>query len=238
MSEQCTEERLLKDVEKHTMTVIRADGVNRHLRFRQPDTSSYWFDLITWPGALCINGDCGTYVFSRTQDMFEFFRTDANYAHKKGFRLGINPGYWGEKLTAISAQGGYQKFSEDKFTAAIKDYFDNYVQEDIEAEAEARKEAAENDTPLSQADEEHFKAKAEARDELWSEITEQVLDRAEYGEGTASTAAYEFAHKDFQFQDFFETNLKELTFSYIWCCYAIAWGIEQFDATTTVAVSA
>lgn len=77
MNYECTEERFLKDVAKHEMTVIRDDGINRHLRFKNPNDSSYWFDLITWPGTLCIDGDCGTYVFKRTPDMFQFFRTDS-----------------------------------------------------------------------------------------------------------------------------------------------------------------
>ncbi len=38
------------------------------------------------PVNLAIRGDCGTYMFSRVDDMFEFFR---------GGR--INPGYWAEK---------------------------------------------------------------------------------------------------------------------------------------------
>lgn len=87
MSATCTEERFLRDVAKHEMTVIRDDGVHRHIRFKQPDSGMMFFDLITWPGFLCYCGDMGTYVFQRTQDMFGFFR-------KNGRLDGIDRRYW------------------------------------------------------------------------------------------------------------------------------------------------
>ena len=95
MSDQCTEERFLSDIANHQMTVIRDDVVGRHIRFRRPSTICYGFDLITWPGHLCITGDLGTYVFQRLVDMFEFFRADPFYAdrHPKQ-QLFINAGYW------------------------------------------------------------------------------------------------------------------------------------------------
>ena len=37
MSKQtCSVDHFLKDVADHTMTVLRDDGVNRHLHFRKP----------------------------------------------------------------------------------------------------------------------------------------------------------------------------------------------------------
>ena len=72
----CTEQSFLKDVAEHQMTVLRDDGVNRHVQFRRPGTICMGFELITWPGYLCYTGDMGTYVFRRLEDMFEFFRTD------------------------------------------------------------------------------------------------------------------------------------------------------------------
>ena len=58
-----TEQEFLNDVRGHAMTILRDDGVHRHLRFKKPGSGTYWFDLITWPGTLCIDGDMGTYVF-------------------------------------------------------------------------------------------------------------------------------------------------------------------------------
>lgn len=103
----------VRDTENHKMTVIRAEGVNRHLRFRQPGCSSYWFDIITWPGVLCINGDMGTYVFARIEDMFEFFKVESE-------RYPINPGYWGEKILARPNHEGITEFDEDEFAKVLK----------------------------------------------------------------------------------------------------------------------
>lgn len=72
------EQRFLNDVANHEMIIIRDDGVNRHVRFKRPNSSCMYFDLITWPGHLCYTGDMGSYVFRRLEDMFEFFRTDRN----------------------------------------------------------------------------------------------------------------------------------------------------------------
>ena len=105
--------RFVCDTENHEMTVIRADGVNRHLRFRQPGCSAYWFDIITWPGVLCINGDMGTYVFSRIEDMFEFFKVESE-------RHPINPGYWGEKILARDKHADIVEFDEDEFKEILK----------------------------------------------------------------------------------------------------------------------
>ena len=95
MSHSPSQEEFQKDVSQHGVTIIRDDGVNRHIRFKRPGTMCMHFDLITWPGYLCYCGDMGTYVFSRLEDMFEFFRTDRD----------INPGYWAEKLQAVDNHG-------------------------------------------------------------------------------------------------------------------------------------
>lgn len=103
----------VRDTENHAMTVIRADGVNRHLRFGQPGCSAYWFDIITWPGVLCINGDMGTYVFARIEDMFEFFKVESE-------RCPINPWYWGEKILARDKHADIVEFDEDEFAKILK----------------------------------------------------------------------------------------------------------------------
>lgn len=56
------------------MTTVRDDGVDRHIKFRAASGGSpYWFEILTWPGALSISGDSGT---PHLTDMFEFSRTD------------------------------------------------------------------------------------------------------------------------------------------------------------------
>jgi len=101
-------DEILPDFEGHAMTVVRDDGVHRHLKFRNPATCVYWFELVTWPGVLVINGDCGTYVFARVDDMFTFFRGGNG-------RSTINPSYWAQKLLATDCHGtnGHREYSEE-----------------------------------------------------------------------------------------------------------------------------
>lgn len=92
------ENDFLEMVKDHKLTIINDDGINRHIRFKNPSTTNCYFDLITWKGHLAISGDLGTWVFSRLDDMFCFFRDE------KG-ELNVNPSYWAEKLVAMSRFG-------------------------------------------------------------------------------------------------------------------------------------
>lgn len=203
----CTEEQALKDLAEHKMQVIRDDGVHRHIRFKRPQSGTYWFDLITWPGTLCIDGDMGTFVFRRIEDMFEFFRSDREYALRKGSKLAINPSYWGEKIQATCKSGGHKEFSKERFRDAVKHEFDSWVE--------------------MQEPEDDVKA------ELWEELEQRVLPHADDGYTRAVDAAIEFEPDDeavlFEMVDFWDHRLEDYTYHFIWCCYAIAWGIQQYD---------
>lgn len=210
------EARFLNDVASHEMTVIRDDGVYRHIRFKRPDTGCYRFDFITWPGYLCYTGDMGTYVFSRTNDMFEFFRTDRKHMQLSfGKALAINPGYWSEKVQSDSRFGkGTEEFSEDRFREVLKRIFDGHFEE-LQPDAEA-------------SDEEKL-AFEQRKAEAWEEVEDQILslDSLEH-EGVS--AACQFEHDGLEFTDFWEYRLRDYTFHFIWCCYALAWGIQKYDA--------
>ncbi len=215
----CTEERFLNDTKSHSMDVIRDDGVYRHLKFTNGGSQFYRFDLITWPGHLCVTGDCGTYVFSRLKDMFEFFRADSSWKPRDAEEsLCINPGYWGEKLLSIDKHSGYTEFDSDYFEERVTDHFDTFwegASEDLEEDKEG----------------------------CWREISDDVLSCAE-DEHAAYTAVSDFHYKtddrieDFDFQDFFEGGgTKWLTFHYLWCLYAIAWGIKKYDESIEAKVA-
>lgn len=218
MSSDCTEERFLRDVAEHAMTVIRDDGVIRHLRFAKPGTGCMHFDLITWPGILCYTGDMGTYVFQRTTDMFEFFRHDRAYNQSRGRKLSINLGYWTEKLIAIdgSRHGGKVKeFDDEKFKRVINEYRVDWM-----------RDAKERGT-----------LDKDGRRELWEAVEDEVIGVLDDGGDRAQYAAYDFNHtapsdaqrRGWQFDDLFEHDFTEYTHSIIWCCYALAWGIEKYD---------
>ena len=132
--------------------------------------------------------------------MFDFFVTDKNGFNIKK-KLNINPGYWGEKLQSICKYGGYRRFNEDTFIKAVTEYFNNYWED-------------END-------------KKEEKNECWEKIKEEVLSCAE-NEHDAYDRIFNFTHEGFDFQDF-EADSEEYTFHYIWCLYAIVYGITEYN---------
>ena len=203
-----TEDQFFRDIEKHEMTVIRDDGVNRHIRFKRPGSYSMHFDLITWPGYLCYTGDMGAYVFQRLDDMFEFFRTDREYKKRNGARLAVNLSYWGEKLQATD-RDGYRKYSAEKFKVNVMDWIEQHGLVG--------------------------KLGHGLRDELESE----VLDRADDGASLAYDAAAGFIWNGKRvFEDFFEVDCSEYTHRFLWCCFALAWGIEKYDVAKLPAAEA
>ncbi|WP_225547273.1 hypothetical protein [Chromobacterium violaceum] len=204
----CTQERFLHDVADHQMEIIRDDGVYRHIRFKRPGDSAFYFDLHTWPGCLCFTGDMETFVFSRLRDMFDFFRLDQRYA--KSGEIRINRGYWAEKLLA-SPRRGHMEFDASEFRRVINQY---------------------RSTMMRRARE--LGISKDERRGLWESIDDQVLGLIDEGESRASIAAYDFGHRigqhEFYFQDLFEHNFERYTFHFTWACYAIAWGIQQYDS--------
>jgi hypothetical protein len=103
--------RFERETAGHQMTVLHDDGLYRHLRFAAD--SLYWWDLVTWPYNLIVNGSHGSYHFCRfgedTKDMLVLFRSGIwrDGSHH------INPGYWQEKVRA----GEVKSWSEQKFRA-------------------------------------------------------------------------------------------------------------------------
>jgi hypothetical protein len=104
-------ERFYRDTAHHELTILHDDGLYRHIRMMPNRTrsSAYWYEIITWPGNLVFRGDGETFAFSRTEDMFEFFRSGL---YKDG-SVHINPGYWAEKLT--SNRECVKTYDEEKF---------------------------------------------------------------------------------------------------------------------------
>ena len=209
----CTEQSFLKDIAEHQMIVLRDDGLYRHIRFKKPGTGCMHFDLVTWPGYLAYSGDMGCYVFTRLEDMFNFFRTDKNdwnYNRKGG--LSINLGYWSEKLVAVDGQrdsGSATEFSEEKFRRIVNDYRVRWIRDY-------------RDTLTK-----------EQRRELWETVQDRVLDCLMDDKHEAMRAAHTFSEdiggRRFEFTDFWDHNFEQFTYRFIWCCYALAWGIGQYD---------
>ena len=198
-----TIEQFNHDIRDHKLTVLFDQGVYRHLRLCRPGTSCYLFDIITAPGILIYTGDMGGFTFRRLADMFEFFRGDHG---------SINPSYWSEKVEAADKGSGIKEFSEDKFNAAVKEHLVGWIKRN--ASRTNRKE----------------------RRELWDAGREEVIGAdGDPGAYRKQCAANDFSHRvnsqlNFYFQDFWETTVDEYTFRFIWCCRAIVWAINQYDA--------
>ena len=206
MKTQCDDQRFIRDVAKHQLTIIRDDGLYRHIRLSVPGSRCMLFDLVTWPGHLCYTGDMGTYVFSRIPDMFAFFRS------REGRDLDINPSYWSEKAEATDKGSGIKEFSEDKFNAAVMSHLVEWIRNN------------------------RYRTTKDERRELWVDVVHEVI-RADGDSGghRKQAAVHDFSHRvnndvEFYFKDFWEASVEVYTFHYIWCCYAMNWGVAQYDA--------
>ena len=115
-------EEFLADVAGHRLIVLHNDGLYRHLRFKAMQNGWHmWFDLVTWPGHLTVNGDMGTWTFARMEDMFNFFR--------QGDKLTINPDYWAGK-SRHGTNGGRNSCKEwdadlfrERLTKQLSEYY-------------------------------------------------------------------------------------------------------------------
>lgn len=214
------EARFLKDVAAHEMEIIRDDGLNRHIRFKRPDEMAYYFDVVTWPGSLVVSGDCGTWAFSRNPDMFDFFRTkkqDWNYNKKGG--LSINPSYWAEKLLAVDASrgkrdGGPQEYSQVIFEKRIRERIKDYFSRGSMSPSKLRK----------------------VKKDILEQVEDEVLcaESEESAHRAASDFSFDYIDSDgdkrtFRFEDFWETNLRDWTWGFIWNLHAIVWCIREYD---------
>jgi len=100
-------------VKRHKMTIEDDNGVHRSILFKAPNTGNRHFRLTTWRGHLCISGDMGSYVFSRLDDMFEFFRDDTGAGR-------INPDYWSQKVQSEDKYSKVWQFSETAFREEVE----------------------------------------------------------------------------------------------------------------------
>jgi hypothetical protein len=102
--------RVPNDLKDHQITQLLDSGPYRHWRCRKPGTIVLGFDVITWPGFICITGDMGEFLFSRTYDMLEFCRRSCK-----------SYGYMHEKLQAVDVRTGAEEFRREAFEDALRD---------------------------------------------------------------------------------------------------------------------
>lgn len=218
-----TEQSFYKAIDGHTMTIKRDDGGYRHLTFSSAGSSLYRFDIVTYPGFLVYSGDMGCYVFQRLTDMFDLFRCDSSrkeYLASQGLTLGVDHGYWAEKLQATpDREGRGCEFDEDLFVRRTKEHVLQWCRNHRDSVTK------------------------EDRRELWDAVIDEVIGADGDRHGILqTTAAYEFHHlfrdgaRSFHMSDFVsDCRFESYTLRYQWCCFALAWGIQQYDNKTITA---
>lgn len=200
-----TEAEFLREVAQHQMTIVHDAGELRHIHFGRPGTSCLHFNLTTVPGYM------GAWTFTRLRDMFEFFRAD----RRGDDRLYINLGYWSEKLTACDCSGrhpsdGATEFDRKKFAAIVSRQGKDLLRE-AKADGHPR----------------------DVREDMLEELRELLSDIDTDDERQAYELANDWKYRAgssiYSFSDLWDYDFKSYRHSFVWACYAIAWGIKQYD---------
>ena len=191
---ELTQEQFLQTVKNHEINIIKDDGVYRYILFKNPSDGDRWFELITWPGSLCIGGDMGTYVFSRINDMFDFFRKEK-----------INADYWHQKMVADS-----------KFEKAIEfspQLAENYVKENLQ-------QYLHNKTT---SEKERIISDVLTKVDFYSGVDGLIYSLGEFEDYESGLTLEGFT------ENMYEHNFETYTYHFLWCLYAIVWGIGKYD---------
>lgn len=194
------------------MVVLLDDGIYRHLRFKEPASGAYWFDIVTYPNHIVIGGDMGAFVMTRLHDMFNFIRTDDNDFNKNKNGLSINPRYWGEKI--VSGADGIKEFSINKFKEVVTYCIDSKLEGEGWSESEIHELKSEVLNEIDYCDDNEVR--------LFDLINEYEYNGDETEDGES---------RNFTFTDFWEymNSTTVWTFHYIWKCYALAYAVQEYD---------
>ena len=121
------------------------------------------------------------------------------------FRGHVSLMYWAEKCVAESVTSPLRQYSPDLFRDAV-----------LSAVADYAADRAMTDDVRARLDE---------------DVQDEVLCAEHDGPHAAVAAAERFEFEDRRvFADFHECNLLELSYSFVWCCHAIAYAVQRYDA--------
>lgn len=197
-----TRDTFLSDIKSHKMSILRDDGIYRHIKFAKPDTNWLSFELVTWENHLAYGGDMGYYIFTRLPDMFNFFRSDSKR---------INPSYWAEKVVCVDGNrhiSTMREFDEDGFNRRVIEYMIKWFRYNKDTTTKDDRRGIWEDV-------------------IWEIIREDDPTRKKIAVNDFSRELD--SEKWFEFVDFFEGYSDKYTDNFIWACFAIVWGIEQYD---------
>lgn len=194
-------EQFLEHVKDHVLTINVDQGLYRDLTVKIPDSVNRHYHITTRPGYLTISGDMGCYVFKRIPDMFEFFWND---------QLVIKPGYWHEKLQAQSIYGdGATAFCFKTVRQRLHEELNEFLEgldmedEDDQENAKMAKSAVYNFMRTEESEHEYVSAINN-----WDSIMAGGMELC----------------------DFWECQPEDYTYHYIWCCYAVVYAIQLYNA--------
>lgn len=196
-----SKEDFLKSVKDHVMTINLDHNGFRDITIKNPDTNSQMFHVTTRPYYITICGDMGTYVFSRNNDMFEFFRNDD---------LSINPHYYREKLQSECKYSPSIEFSCKTIIDELYERLENFKEECEDGNDEYCYETAEQEIK-------HF--------ERYVECSENEYVYAINNWNSESAGGMELD----DFWD--GCSGKTYSYHYIWCLYAITYTIKLYDGS-------
>ncbi|MFE2529436.1 hypothetical protein ACFXEL_35015 [Streptomyces sp. NPDC059382] len=203
-------ERFASEVEGATMTVVKDDGVHRHLSFRFPKASWGWCEVVTWPGMLTLRGGLGCWSFTRVDDMLDFFRPGPNSER-------INPTYWAETL----AHGLGSEATEYDADRALA-----YVRQAVAAAVQAHTHITAQDAEdwlFSDWCDADFSTEADLMRTLGRFEARVDADRPPGG------TPEEYAASEFVFP-VGDWDLHRYSDWYLLSCAVLPWAVEQYDA--------
>lgn len=232
--------RFARETAEHKLTVLHDDGLYRHLRFSSPKNPFYWFELITTPHVLVFRGDGESFVFSRIEDMFDFFRRSGRGADGSIY---IQPDYWSQKLE--SDRDSVREYSPERFDMEAADYLAQ-VEEDFPGVTAAW--TAFTAGTMAEHSTEYKESAAKAlRDFEFGELEIKVSCSCGAAFGPTSPVevgvwkerhkkqhgdyklAQEYLHP-FTIDGAEEWRTHDFGWWFLWACHAIVWGIRQYDA--------
>lgn len=198
-----TIDSFLNDVKDHKMTLCSYDPQSkvRHLRFQKHGTIIQSFQITSLPSRLIISGDMGDYIFARSDDdMFYWVGRDVNE---------INPNYMSAKVVSIDRRCGLSVFDH------------NVLKQVVYESVEERME----DQPINDRD------KAFIYDKVNRMLSRCETEEQAYHELREFLLKVEDKYLDYliiKFDEAWEWDFTRLSDNFLWCCYALAWGIDQY----------
>jgi len=193
--------QFLTEMAKHKMVVKQDEGLYKHLVFAEPGNFELAFEIVSFPHHVMITGDMGCYCFSREPDMFKWFIKDGV---KSIASPEIEVNRWRNKLVSIDSSMGVVRKSTALAIKMIEENRAFYLKEYPE-----------------HAD----------------EINEKFDNLLGYEESGIDILIYEMCylslclgHEDEHspFSDLEIEVLETYTPQFVWCCYALNYGIGEY----------